>query len=655
MGDRAVLSKNGFLTFLFSILRICFSGISLGIFLWVERFEFFRFRLPNNQPLGLWIVPENLSLSKYILISVSIYLLFWLIYSFALSVIKDKKLNDILNQDAQTYLPSLFLLLSLLQFFPKPAGLKDFGVFLSQYVSGVLIMTSIAGIIFLKCRMFKSISKKNVLPSKLLALIAELNQKKIKWIVFIVSLVVYLVFTLHILSLDPQDERKYYLLTGDEPQYLLITHSLVFDRDFNLFNNQLQEDWKYFEERPIDGHALGFEYFDQFAKGKLRPKEELWKNRRYSVHRIGLPLALGPVYFTGVKWNLRVRLAVMLFLNFCAALVAVNIYSLGLEVTKDRWSALAAWLFLSFTAPILFYSNKIFPDAVAGLIIIFAFRKIKNLDGGNFFKFILIGLSIGFLPWLHERFILTSIILFGYFMFKVRFSPRIISILALPIIISVILQAAYYNLLFGVPYPVNTHPFLSFGYGVKHGLPGLLFDQNQGLLLYSPVYVLVFTGILLWFKDKAKDRDWLWLGLIVVSNYILTGIFRDWTGGLAPPTRYIMPIAPLLAAPIAYSLYKIKDAAFRFISIWLAATGILISGYGMWHPGLLYRYTHPLIPLLNKYINFKIIFPDFLKINSLSYSLFFFWLLIVFAFCLYYTYQDFWKGNVFRSLTHHHT
>ncbi len=636
MGDRAILSKENHLGILFSIITVCLSGSVLGIFLWVRSFQFFNFQLSNFEPLSLWILPPGVLLLKYVALIISAYLIFWVFYSFIISRAAKVKFVFSLKQDASSYLPTLFLLFFLLQFSPGPEWLRNFGIFLGQSVGGILILASFLGIISLKYRFLKSIIQDRKSSEKCLSLINRLSQRRVKSLVFTISFLTYLFFTLHIISPNPRDARKYYLLTGDEPHYLLIAHSLIFDRDFNLFNNKLREDWKSFEKRPIDGHAPGFEYFNQLTQGRLSPREKFWEGKEYSVHRVGLPLILGPAYFTGFKWNLRIRFMMMLFLNLCTALIALNIYSLSFEVTGDKFNSLLTWLFLSFTAPVLFYCNKIFPDLIAGLLIIFAFRQIRNLKAGESLKFILAGLVIGFLPWLHERFILTSIILMAYFMSRVKFSFRPVAILMLPVIISFILQAWYYNLLFGTAYPVTTHPFLSFTYGLKYGLPGLLLDRNQGLFLYSPIYILSLTGLFVWFKDKNKNRDWLWLWLIVFANYILTGIFRGWTGGMAPPTRYMMPVAPLLAFPVSYSLCKIKNGAFRFTSLLLGMTGILISSYSMWHPGLLYRYQHPLVPCFDNFINLKVIFPDFLKVNDFTYPLTVFWVAIIVIFLCYY-------------------
>ena len=68
---------------------------------------------------------------------------------------------------------------------------------------------------------------------------------------------------------------------GDEPYYLLITHSLAYDFDADLTNNYAAGDWQHFLDRqirPQPGDPVG-------------PHGEL-----YSCHNELLPLALAPAY-----------------------------------------------------------------------------------------------------------------------------------------------------------------------------------------------------------------------------------------------------------------------------------------------------------------------------------------------------------------------
>jgi hypothetical protein len=72
------------------------------------------------------------------------------------------------------------------------------------------------------------------------------------------------------------------LTTGDEPHYLIITHSLVYDHDLDVSNNYIHEDWKRFLRDPtITPH---------YARFSLDPAV------KYSIHNFGLPLILTVPY-----------------------------------------------------------------------------------------------------------------------------------------------------------------------------------------------------------------------------------------------------------------------------------------------------------------------------------------------------------------------
>src|SRR5438093_3898603 len=72
-----------------------------------------------------------------------------------------------------------------------------------------------------------------------------------------------------------------YSASGDEPHYLMVTRSLVADGDLDLANNYAQNDARLFGR---DGLEAG-------------PHVAVTRSgRRESVHDIGLPVVLAPIY-----------------------------------------------------------------------------------------------------------------------------------------------------------------------------------------------------------------------------------------------------------------------------------------------------------------------------------------------------------------------
>src|SRR5207344_875165 len=92
--------------------------------------------------------------------------------------------------------------------------------------------------------------------------------------------------------------------TGDEPDYLLLTHSLVVDRDFDLTNNVAARDYLRFSPR-LQPH--------------VRPGPH---GGLYSAHRLGLPFLIAPAYAFALASGWPVRIPVMVCLGLLAGLVA---------------------------------------------------------------------------------------------------------------------------------------------------------------------------------------------------------------------------------------------------------------------------------------------------------------------------------------------
>ena len=148
---------------------------------------------------------------------------------------------------------------------------------------------------------------------------------------------------------------------GDEPFYLLITHSLAHDLDADLTNNYRAGDWRHFMERPIEpqpGDPVG-------------PHGEL-----YSRHNELLPLALVPAYRLGGKAGALATMAAM------TALLAWLTLRLARHYVADRpGEALAAYGLVAFAPPLLLYSYQVWVEVPATLLALFALDRILALDG----------------------------------------------------------------------------------------------------------------------------------------------------------------------------------------------------------------------------------------------------------------------------------
>ena len=174
--------------------------------------------------------------------------------------------------------------------------------------------------------------------------------------------------------------------TADEPHYLLLSHSLVFDHDFNLANNYLAGDYKKYYPFPIppsDHHVLR----------NIRGEEEV------PIHDVGLPILLVPGY------ALAGRRGAMLEMNLLSALLAVGIFELALGFEASRRAALIGWALFAFTSPLVVYSSQIYPEVVGAagaLWSVIAYNKFLATQRPQYLLWA--GSLLSILPWFSVRY-----------------------------------------------------------------------------------------------------------------------------------------------------------------------------------------------------------------------------------------------------------
>jgi hypothetical protein len=165
------------------------------------------------------------------------------------------------------------------------------------------------------------------------------------------------------LALLPWTTRVW-LRTGDEPHYLIAAHSLAYDGDFDLSNNY-----------DPDVYQNWYTVADIGRQVRIRAD-----GAQFLVHTYGLPLLLAPVYrLFGVA-------GVPYFLAALGALLAANVYLLGLQVTGDWRASTVGWFVVAFAPPLIWYVFLIYPEMVGALCVTLAVRVLlKQWDalGGS--------------------------------------------------------------------------------------------------------------------------------------------------------------------------------------------------------------------------------------------------------------------------------
>jgi hypothetical protein len=360
-----------------------------------------------------------------------------------------------------------------------------------------------------------------------------------------------------------------YSVSGDEPHYLMVTQSLVADRDLDVANNYANNDGRLFGH---DGLEMG---------PHARPDRD---GRVESVHDPGLPVLLALPYriarsIAGVTppgLLRRVRMDRGLFAYSIVSLLLIALTACGVALVAGAarrlsGSAWAVWVVAvaAISPPIASHAFLVFPEVIAlfvtAVVVWFSVQPQTPIDTR---KLVAIAALLGVLPWMHRKYSFYVLGLLFVVVWTRRDAIRRLAahqIAALTALL-VIPQAAFHLWTWvrwgtlGGPQMLGSVPFSSAT--LLSGLEGLWMDRQSGLVGDAPIYWLVpICWLLTW------RRTWPYL-VPALLLYLPMGAFVEWWGGFSPAARYLVPIVPLCLMPIVASLrYRAVPIAFALLCV----------------------------------------------------------------------------------------
>jgi hypothetical protein len=358
---------------------------------------------------------------------------------------------------------------------------------------------------------------------------------------------------------------------GDEPHYVLIAESLCRDGDADLGNNYEAQDYLTFYPHPnLDPHA-----YDYRGDGALR-----------SIHSIGVPLLLTlPHCALGHPYWARLEMAAL------AALASWITFLTIRDWTKNSHLAYAAWAAITFTVPMWTLAPQIYPDVVAVLAVALAlylsFSQPPTTE-----RILGIGLVVAVLPWLHNRFVVLSLLIAMTTMGRLqraRAGWKPLACLLLPPAISGALwmwnsYVWYGGLLPSASYAPWSQNLESFSWDRLYvALADLVLGREFGLLTYAPIYLLALVGLIMMILHRQTQfaAPFVWLLGYVLSVALSQAIYQiGW--GYYFPARLLLPIIPLLAIPLAYALRQRRWLRIAGLALFLVS--VAISAQSLWQP-----------------------------------------------------------------------
>jgi hypothetical protein len=347
------------------------------------------------------------------------------------------------------------------------------------------------------------------------------------------------------------------LPAGDEPHYLVIAQSLLRDHDIQVGNNYLNGDYHEYYRGALQPHYL-----------RRGLNEAI-----YSVHAPGLPALVAPVFaLSGYP-------GVLLFLSLLSACGSAFAWTAAWRVTEDAAASWFGWAVVALSAPFVFQAFTVYPDAPGGALLMVTVVALTLRDKPSTFHTIACGATLAVLPWLHTRFAVLAAVAGLVLARRLAAGPgirRALALLSIPIV-SAIGWFAFFYLVYGTPNPAapyNGYTQTSLA-NLSRGLPGLLIDQQFGLLANAPACFCALLGFWPLFRRTPRLATEL---LAIVAPYVIAvAAYQMWWAGYSSPARFLAPVLLPLSIPAAVWFASRTTVAARTMNLLALASSLLIT------------------------------------------------------------------------------
>ncbi len=332
---------------------------------------------------------------------------------------------------------------------------------------------------------------------------------------------------------------------GDEPHYLVMTQSLLRDRDLAIENNHARGDYReYFDRR------LAPDYRTRGRDGVI-----------YSIHPVGLPIVVAPAFALGGY------IGVVAFLVIVAACGAAFAWWTAARFVGTN-AATVGWLAAALSTSFVLHSFAVYPEMIAGVCAAVALWWTGRTTGHEPRTWLVRAIAVAALPWLGTKYAPMSLGIAAALAVRARreLGGRGFILAAVPYVASVAVWLLFFQAYWGSPLP-------SAPYGADHqtslrnlvmGLPGVFVDQEYGVLPYAPALLFVVPG--LWRMWRAGGAARTMAVEIVLAFGALAGTvgaFAIWWGGSSPPGRELVAGLLLLVLPVAYADRALRTAPLQ--------------------------------------------------------------------------------------------
>ncbi len=366
--------------------------------------------------------------------------------------------------------------------------------------------------------------------------------KKKLIIIFCILIAVFLSFFIRL------NNSKF--LYGDQIHYVIMSYSLIQDKDLDLKNDYTSEKYReYYNPETLDPHVK---------------KSDLAKDKWYSLHNPGLAILITPfIFFLGWKGGILAMILVSFLLLFLT-------YQWTKKNTGNSTISLISTAILFASTFYLGLIGYIFPDLLTATLILSSLLLLEK-ENKTKFHIILLSILLGISVWIHIKSILifATIGIFALAQIlakKSRPSNKIKELLCLVAPAFLFIALFEWKLIewYGVIFP--TSAFASdqmFTISPLFSITATLFDSAKGFLANNPIFFIGLMGLPLWIKIMPKKI--LKIAIIIIPSFLLQSTFRDWSGGFSPAGRYFLEILPIFMPAIGFLLFSTKNIFLKIL------------------------------------------------------------------------------------------
>ncbi len=371
---------------------------------------------------------------------------------------------------------------------------------------------------------------------------------------------------------------------GDEAHFLILSHSLAFDHDFDVGDNYAKGDYREQYPPPSPGEMRGYPYasMERDNVDYLPHEPHTVTNFRGQLmleHDPGFPLLMTPGY------ALDLREGALFTQALIGAAGAAAVYEAAVLLGASSGCALLTVALFCFTCPYWVFTQSALADlsgAVGSLWIGLQFLRYRVRERNRYL--LLAGMLIAILPWLNIRFWALAgpsfLLLAAWIVRQHKSVIAKLAYLGVPSLIGLALFGALDQHLFNTYMPnasmlILEKSYPQFGMNPVHAVLGMLFDQSYGLLPTAPLYVAVAAGMIVLFR---RDR-WAFAALLLPAlGYLpFVAYSRFWSGGWCAPGRYMLSATTLMIPATALVLDRNLRWWIAALAAWSLLIGILFT------------------------------------------------------------------------------